>query len=144
VNKIILYACVFLVFFQIIPIGCTAMNEREIFSLGRSGKVYLSKEAKGLLRQNGFVVTPGYKDEIYDVYSEYKELNQPIFLTTDAVLHTSHIFFDYLLRILEIEKLYDAAAELTDGMLDLSIKQYHEAKDAEIKYWFFCRGQKTV
>ena len=132
-NKIILYACVFLVFFQIIPIGCTAMNEREIFSLGRSGKVYLSKEAKGLLRQNGFVVTPGYKDEIYDVYSEYKELNQPIFLTTDAVLHTSHIFFDYLLRILEIEKLYDAAAELTDGMLDLSIKQYHEAKDAEIK-----------
>jgi len=109
------------------------MNEREIFSLGQSGKVYLSKEAKGLLRQNDFVVTPGYKDEIYGVYSECKELNQPIFLTTDAVLHTSHIFFDYLLRILEIEKLYDAAVELTDRMLDLSTKQYHEAKDAEIK-----------
>jgi len=109
------------------------MNEKEIFSLGQSGKVYLSKEAKGLLRQNGFVVTPGYKDEIYDVYSECKELNQPIFLTTDAVLHTSHIFFDYLLRILEIEKLYDAAVELTDRILDSSTKQYHEAKDADIK-----------
>lgn len=133
-KKIVLYASISLfVFFQIIPIGCTAMNEREIFSLGQSGKVYLSKEAKGLLRQNGFVVTPGYKDEIYDVYSECKELNQPIFLTTDAVLHTSHIFFDYLLRILEIEKLYDTAVELTDRMLDSSTKQYHEAKNGEIK-----------
>ncbi|NQS89263.1 DUF3160 domain-containing protein [Patescibacteria group bacterium] len=133
-KKIILFAGVFLlVFSQIISPGCMAMNKKEIFSLEGLGNVYLSREAKELLKQNGFVVTPGYKDEMYDVYAECKEYNQPIFLTTDAVLHTTHIFFDYLLRILEIEKLYDTAIKLTDRMLDLSIKQYNEAKDTQVK-----------
>ncbi len=122
-----------LFFFQIIPLGHTAMKEKEMFSLKGLENVYLSEEAKELLRENGFVVTPGYEDEIYDVYAECKKHNQPIFITTDAVLHTSHIFFDYLLRILEIENLYHTAVELTDRMLDLSIKQYYEAKDTEVK-----------
>ena len=133
-KKITLFAGLSLLFFfQIIPLGHTAMKEKEMFFLEGLGNVYLSEEAKELLRQNGFVVTPGYKDEIYDVYAECKEHNQPIFVTTDAVLHTSHIFFDYLLRILEIENLYDTAVKLTDRMVDLSIKQYHEAKNADVK-----------
>lgn len=96
-------------------------------------KVYLSSEAKNLLQQNGFVVTPGSEEEIYDVYSQCKEKNQPIFVTSDSVLHTSHIFFDYLLRILEREKLYDLTVELTDRMILLSQKQFEEAEDEEIK-----------
>ena len=121
------------VFFQVISIGYTATNEEQTFSFEGLGGVYLSEKAKELLRENGFVVIPGYKDEIYDVYVECKERNQPIFVTTDAVLHTSHIFFDYLLRILEIENLYGTAVKLTDRMLDLSIKQYNEAKDTDVK-----------
>ena len=113
--------------------GYSRERNKADFSLDELGKVYLSEEAKGLLKQNGFVITPGYKDEIFDIYSTCKENNQPIFVTTDAVLHTSHIFFDYLLRILEIEKLYDLANELTERMLSLSIKQYNEAKDSEVK-----------
>ena len=133
-KKIILCVSISLfAFFQVIPVGYTAMNERGKFSLEGLENVYLSEEAKELLRENGFVVTPGYKDEIYDVYAECKERNQPIFVTTDAVLHTSHIFFDYLLRILEIENLYGTAVKLTDRMLSLSIKQYNEAKDTDVK-----------
>ncbi|GAG14893.1 unnamed protein product, partial [marine sediment metagenome] len=59
--------------------------------------------------------------------------NQPIFITTDAVLHTGHIFFDYLLRILEVVKLYDSAVELTDRMLELSIEQFREAHTENVK-----------
>ncbi|MEA1963529.1 MAG: DUF3160 domain-containing protein [Candidatus Aerophobetes bacterium] len=133
-KKIIVCASISLfVFFQVIPIGCTATNERGKFSLEGLEGVYLSEGAEELLRENGFVVTPGYRDEMNDVYSECKERNQPIFATTDAVLHTSHIFFDYLLRILEIENLYGTAVKLTDRMLDLSIKQYNEAKDTNVK-----------
>ncbi len=106
IKKTILSIAVFLfIFFSVVGVGDTTMGEKEMFSLGGLGNIYLSQEAKELLRQNGFVVTPGDKDEIYDVYAECKEYNQPIFVTTDAVLHTSHIFFDYILRILEIEKL---------------------------------------
>ena len=133
-KKIIVCVSISLfVFFQIISIGYAATNEREKFSLEGLGGVYLSEEAKELLRENGFAVTPGYKDEMNDVYAECKESSQPIFVTTDAVLHTSHIFFDYLLRILEIENLYGTAVKLTDRMLDLSIKQYNKAKDTDVK-----------
>lgn len=133
-KKTILSIAVFLfLVFSVVGAGDTTMDEKEMFSLEGLGNIYLSQEAKELLRQNGFVVTSGDKDEIYDVYAECKEYNQPIFVTTDAVLHTSHIFFDYILRILEIEKLYDIAVKLTDRMLDLSIKQHNEAKDAEVK-----------
>ena len=52
-------------------------------------------------------------------------------MTTDAVLHTRHIVFDYLLRIIEIEKLYDTAIELTDRMLGLSIRQHNESRDSD-------------
>jgi len=114
--------------------GYTATNEKGEFPIEElKGSYQFSEKAKQLLRENGFVVTPGYKDEMYNIYIECKKINDPIFVTTDAVLHTSHIFFDYLLRILEIENLYDIAVALTDKMLDLSTQQYNEAKDPEVK-----------
>jgi len=122
------------VFLQVISIGYTVTNENRKFSIEElTGNYQFSEKAKELLRENGFVVTPGYKDEMYNIYTECEKKGDPIFVTTDAILHTSHIFFDYLLRILEIESLYDTAVELTDKMLDLSIQQYKEAKDPEIK-----------
>ena len=86
-----------------------------------------------LMVKNGFVVTPSYYDEMSELYEACKESNQPIFVTTDSILHTSHIFFDYVLRILEIEKLYDAAEELTDKMIEISLMQYDEAENDMIK-----------
>jgi len=113
--------------------GYAAENGKKGFDLTGLKIVGISNEARELLKSNGFVITPGYENEISDIYSHCKEHNQPIFITTDAVLHTCHIFFDYLLRIIEIEKLYDRAIELTDKMLDLSIRQYNEAKDSDVK-----------
>jgi len=121
-----------------LPLGvaqtsCPAERSKATFSLDGLEEVYLSQDAKKLLKQNGFVITPGYENEIFDLYANCKENSQPIFVTTDAVLHTSHIFFDYLLRILEIEKLYPLTDELTDRILTLSIEQYNEARNSEVK-----------
>ena len=122
------------VFLQFICTGYAVSNENGKLSIEELKGIYqFSEKAKKLLTENGFVVTPGYKNEMYDIYTECKKKGEPIFVTTDAILHTSHIFFDYLLRILEIESLYDTAVELTDKMLDLSTQQYNEAKDPEVK-----------
>jgi len=122
------------IFLQLTSIDYTAANEEGKFSIeDLTGNYQFSEKAKQLLGKNGFVVTPGYKDEMYNIYTECKKINDPIFVTTDAVLHTSHIFFDYLLRVLEIENLYDTAVALTDKMIDLSTQQYNKAKDPEVK-----------
>jgi archaellum component FlaC len=44
-----------------------------------------------------------------------------------------HLSGKSVLRILEVEKLYDSAVELTDRMLELSIRQYNEASNEEVK-----------
>lgn len=132
----IYFLVIFLLFLLVASSVFSAENKKDLYSLEDISNIrqfHLSDEAIELLKENGFVVTPAYYDEIYEVYQEYKDNNQPIFVTTDAVLHTGHIFFDYLLRILEVEKLYDSAVELTDRMIEHSIKQYNEAEDKEVK-----------
>ena len=51
-KKIIVGVSVFLfIFFQIIPPGYTAVKGKKIFSLEGLGNIYLSEEAKELLRE---------------------------------------------------------------------------------------------
>ena len=126
---------VLLFFLSTSPVFSTE-NKIDLYSLediSNMRQFHLSPAVSELLGKNGFAVSPAYYKEISDIYLECKDTNQPIFITTDAVLHTGHIFFDYLLRILEVEKLYDSAVELTDRMLELSIEQYNEASSEEVK-----------
>ncbi|GAG60832.1 unnamed protein product [marine sediment metagenome] len=145
---IICFLSLLLLFFLLTSSVFSTENKKDLYSLEDISNIrqfHLSPAASELLRKNGFAVSPAYYKEISDIYSECKDTNQPIFITTDAVLHTGHIFFDYLLRILEVEKLHDSAIELTDCMLELSIKQFSEAhtgcnlrrhKESD-KYWGF-------
>lgn len=96
-------------------------------------RITLSVHSREMLERYGFVVSPGDEKEVYDVYTQARNRNQPIFISTDAVLHTCHIFFDYLLRILEMEKLFTRVEELTDMMIAGSRDQYKEAKRQEVK-----------
>lgn len=132
----IYFLIILFLFLALIQLSYAAENKKDLYPLEDISNIrqfHLSPVASELLRKNSFVVLPAYYKEISDIYLECKDVNHPIFITTDAVLHTGHIFFDYLLRILEVEKLYDSAIELTDRMLELSIKQYNEASSAEVK-----------
>lgn len=132
----IYFLIILFLFLALIQLSYAAENKRDLYSLEDISNIrqfHLSPVASELLRKNSFVVSPAYYKGISDIYLECKDINHPIFITTDAVLHTGHIFFDYLLRILEVEKLYDSAIELTDRMLELSIKQYNEASSEEVK-----------
>ena len=131
-----LFLVALFLFFLLTSLGYTDEKERDMYSLEDISNIrqfYLSPVAVELLRENGFVVTPAYYKEMGDIYLECKDRNQPIFVTTDAVLHTAHLFFDYLLRILEMEKLYDLSIELTDRMLELSTEQFREAHTEGVK-----------
>lgn len=137
IKSISIYFLIILfLFLTLIQLSYAAENKRDLYSLEGISNIrqfHLSGKSTELLKENGFVVTPAYYKEISDIYLECKDTNQPMFITTDAVLHTGHIFFDYLLRILEIEKLYDSAVELTDRMLELSIEQFREAHTENVK-----------
>lgn len=136
-KMIVLYFLVLVfLFFLLTFSGYAAENKKDLYSLediSNFRQFHFSPAVSELLKKNGFAVSTAYYKEISDIYLECKDTNQPIFITTDAILHTGHIFFDYLLRILEVEKLNDSAIELTDRMLELSTKQYYEASSEEVK-----------
>jgi hypothetical protein len=84
---------------------------------------------KSLLRQNHFVSKPSQYKQIYSVYKDAKENGIPQFVTTDAMLHTFHIMYDYALRILEVKRFADDVKALNHALLERFKSYYSQISD---------------
>jgi hypothetical protein len=99
-------------------------------------KKLLAPRARKLLAKNGFAVQPTDYIQMFFLYenNEYHRPNPlPAFITTDTMLHTYHLVFDYALRKLEAEKLYAVAVALTEAMLKATRKQLKKAPNRRVK-----------
>mgnify|MGYP000961160501 CR=1 FL=1 len=63
-------------------------------------------------------LVPGEHDDMVSFYREIKNQSLPVFVTTDSVYNGAHLFFDYSLRIVEMESLLPALRALTKSMAD--------------------------
>lgn len=93
----------------------------------------LTSAQKEALLNNKFFVLPADHEQPFYVYEENEYANIPSFITTDSVLHVYHIFYDYTLRTLEQERLYEIARTMTGRMLEESLKVYKEITDPDLK-----------
>ena len=73
-------------------------------------------QQKALLAKNAFFAAPTDEQQLFFIYEQNDYKNIPNFITTDSVLQVYHIFYDFTLRNLETEKLYDLLGRLTDAM----------------------------
>ncbi|PIY32298.1 MAG: hypothetical protein COZ07_06205, partial [Candidatus Infernicultor aquiphilus] len=110
-----------------------------------SEKIKLSPEALFLLKKNGFVViptpspiaerevflessrqmaTPG--DDFVAYYKAIGEIDLPIFITTDSLLHYYHIFFDTTLMKLERDLFYKDIWVISKNLLAESLQEYFQ------------------
>jgi len=119
-----------------------------------------SDVAKAALSKNAFFIQPAwyaeffsiYEENRYDMYLPDKDILIPVpsFVTTDAVVHTYHLYFDYLLRKLEKEKLYPLLESLLDGMISEAVNQREALHDtdwrtaAERNVDFLCVARKLL
>jgi len=102
--------------------------------------VGLTDEARSMLEKNGFVVVaekvPFWRiDRFYD---QCKEERQPIFVTSDSMLHVSHLVFDWYLRFLETAHLRSDLINLTDSGIAMSMAYWDQSgspllKDAALR-----------
>jgi hypothetical protein len=92
----------------------------------------LSEAAKEKLIKNAFVVTPRTPstpsrryDEFFPLYEDnsYPTKKIPSFVTTDSIVHSYHLLFNYLLRSLETKKLSPLLKELNQEMFIESQKR---------------------
>jgi len=82
---------------QILPAAEPYTVAPDLSNVVNAGDFSFDVAERGLLARNHFFVTPkrsgpnsGYK-EMYDLYNEAREQNIPIFVTTDALLHSFHL-----------------------------------------------------
>lgn len=92
-----------------------------------------SEEDLALLKQNYFFVKPTSYKEIYDIYKDCKEREIPVFVTTDALLHTFHIIYDYALRALEVQKFAADLDNLNKALLAEMESLYYNTEDDSLK-----------
>ena len=115
-----------------LPLQTDQISNYDSFSKA----IHLSDDATGLLEKNGFVVidNPFYQkeDDITRPYERLKDDEVPIFVTTDSLLHLYHIQFDETLRQIEEREFYDLIWEISEQLLNDSIKSY-ENSDGELK-----------
>jgi len=100
----------------------------DLSNVTNQDRFEFSPEAKKLLVQNGFVVTPGQMPEFFMLYETNRYDNVPNFVTTDAMLHNYHLFFNHLLKGVETKHLIPELRTLNAAMLRESLEQYEDLR----------------
>jgi len=84
----------------------------------------VTADQKAALARQAFFARPTAEEQLFYIYENNSYQKLPSFVTTDSVLHTYHVFYDYALRYLEQEFLSPAAIDLSRRLFDASRKQY--------------------
>lgn len=100
----------------------------DLKNVSNAERFEFSPEAQQGLVQNGFVVLPGFHQEFFMLYEFNRYDGMPNFVTTDAMLHNYHLFFNHLLKTVEEEELAPELKALNKGMVEASERQYEELK----------------
>lgn len=83
----------------------------------------LSPEQRAKLGQQGFVISPGETKEFFELYERARYSYEPVFVTSDSLLHVYHLLFDRTLRVAEQEQFAPMLATLDWALLNTSLEQ---------------------
>jgi hypothetical protein len=83
----------------------------------------LSDEQRQMLGTQGFVISPGETKEFYELYERARYNYEPVFVTSDSLLHVYHLLFDRTLRVAEQQHFLPMLAALDWAMLNTSLEQ---------------------
>lgn len=102
----------------------------------------LSPEQLARLAEMGVVASPQKHLEFQEIYLATQESNVPLFITSDALLHTYHLIFDKTLRDMEELSLLPKLQQLNRALAAQTEAQYLALKgtaweDAARRTWAF-------
>jgi hypothetical protein len=95
----------------------------------------LRPEHRAVLAKQGFVVVPADWKQMEFVYelNNYPREHRPSFVTADSMLHTYHIFYDYLLRTMEVTTLYERVSAMSVGLLQGAAAMHDSASEERLR-----------
>lgn len=102
-------------------------NIANKFTEGEFSEDFLEK-----LKANSFVVEETRLEQLFHLYDQNNYSNIPSFVTTDLFLQLYHIYFSYILKDLEKEKLSVYITDLTRALYNESVR-YTASKNPQVK-----------
>ncbi len=100
--------------------------EADLSNITNKNLFHLSDKAKELLVKNAFVVIPSIASEFFDIYESNRYSGIANFVTTDSILHNYHLYFDFLLKTVETQKLIPEYKSLVKSLYDGASSQASE------------------
>lgn len=91
----------------------------------------LSEAQLQRLAQDGFVVNSGSEKEFFTLYEKARYANEPIFVTSDSLLHIYHLLFDKVLRTAERQYFIPLLRELNQALLARADEQYQALQGSD-------------
>src|SRR5262249_24581833 len=91
----------------------------------------LTRNQLDFLQRNGFVVSPGSALEFSNVYNTARQNLQPLFITSDSLLHAFHLLFDKFLRPAETASFSPLLRDLNRSLLAQADKTYQSLKTTD-------------
>ena len=91
--------------------------ETVLFRDSMEIKYQLTDYEKSLIRNNGFLVTERLrKDSFIAQFHDIWVKDLPVFISTDAILHAFHFYYDEIIKKIELGFLIDRLSTLLAGM----------------------------
>ena len=86
----------------------------------------LTENQEKKISNQGFFITKSNTKSIYEIYEKNRSNGIPNLITTDIILHTAHLLYDYSLKVLEYKELCGDLVDLTHKMVHASERQFSE------------------
>lgn len=105
--------------------------EADLSNVENADRFYLQDHMVKKLVENNFVVCDGTWSEFFDLYEQNRYLQVPVFVTTDSMMHTYHLYFALLQKNTESNYLTDLTGRFSSRMYEDSLAQYQELAGTE-------------
>lgn len=105
--------------------------EADLSNVENADRFYLQDHMVKKLVENNFVVCDGTWSEFFDLYEQNRYLQVPVFVTTDSMMHTYHLYFALLQKNTESNYLTDLTGKFSSRMYEDSLAQYQELAGTE-------------
>lgn len=98
-------------------------------SLSNKEIMFMDADGWTKLLQNEFIVKKDFEyKEFFNYYEETRYDHFPNYVTADSILHTYHLYFDYLMKDIEKSKLYEKIESLTKKCVKDAEDVYNKCK----------------
>jgi len=102
------------------------------------------------LHQNNFVITPTDNEQLFNIYEQNDYNRIPSYMTTDVYLQAFHMYFSYVLKMVErrefVGRIHDVCVKMNRRAMEVAAQASNpEIKDmAEYNAAFFAIGDRLL